>query len=501
MNSKLKTMINKALNNYFIVFCFLPLLSISQSCDKKDDQEKKVYEPFRLVNVIPRFAVQPRIKEVGKDYFSLIFALDKSSKVAIYVLEAQDPKNQQIKSNLDVFNIGKIDKAKGRFFELELARHIRRELTFNGLTPDLEYKIYIASFDASIEDFFFNLSQKTLPDAKEVLFSGEPPLALQGVAWEFKPTLSEDVDGLILENAPKWLHWDALARKFKGVPEFTSKNRKEGALEEVVKIKVKVDQEGYTGEHEFILQISGDPLVEHAWHLENKGQRAFAWSPAKPNFDTFIAPVIAQGITGKGVEVHIIDSGLQDDHPDLKSNVNKAYNRNLSKAEGAIIAGVDNPRPPVFRGAEGDHGTSVAGIIAASGWNGIGSRGVAPNAKISATRIDFSNNEDDISSPSLIRSMDFENPKLIKPDIVNMSLGPRVSKLKQNLVLGAASAGFKIGENGELVFDDRDDLCYSDTRYYRATFKSAVSGRNKKGVVFVKAAGNGGNSPVLRNPD
>ncbi|MBP9707228.1 MAG: S8 family serine peptidase, partial [Oligoflexales bacterium] len=46
-----------------------------------------------------------------------------------------------------------------------------------------------------------------------------------------------------------------------------------------------------------------------------------------------------------------------------------------------------------------------------------------------------------------------------------------------------------------------DDLCYSDTRYYRATLKSAVSGRNKKGVVFVKAAGNGGNSPVLRNPD
>ena len=39
----------------------------------------------------------------------------------------------------------------------------------------------------------------------------------------------------------------------------------------------------------------------------------------------------------------------------------------------------DDPTPTSNKG---DHGTSVAGIIAAVGWNNIGVRGVAPSASI-----------------------------------------------------------------------------------------------------------------------
>ena len=39
----------------------------------------------------------------------------------------------------------------------------------------------------------------------------------------------------------------------------------------------------------------------------------------------------------------------------------------------------NNPDPT---GDDGDHGTSVAGIIASVGWNNKGGRGVAPSAKL-----------------------------------------------------------------------------------------------------------------------
>ncbi len=42
----------------------------------------------------------------------------------------------------------------------------------------------------------------------------------------------------------------------------------------------------------------------------------------------------------------------------------------------------DGDNNPVPTGNTGDHGTSVAGIIAAVGWNNLGVRGVAPKAKL-----------------------------------------------------------------------------------------------------------------------
>ncbi|MEH7352177.1 S8 family serine peptidase [Neobacillus drentensis] len=78
-------------------------------------------------------------------------------------------------------------------------------------------------------------------------------------------------------------------------------------------------------------------------------------------------------LTGKGVTVGVIDTGVDYTHPDLKRNY----------AGGHDL--VDNDRDPMETLAQGKatiHGTHVAGIIAANGKI----KGVAPEAKIVAYR-------------------------------------------------------------------------------------------------------------------
>ena len=80
-----------------------------------------------------------------------------------------------------------------------------------------------------------------------------------------------------------------------------------------------------------------------------------------------------QRLTGKGITVGIIDTGVDYTHPDLKANY----------AGGHDL--VDNDRDPMETLAIGKatiHGTHVAGIIAANGKI----KGVAPEAKIVAYR-------------------------------------------------------------------------------------------------------------------
>ncbi|PLS07941.1 S8 family serine peptidase [Neobacillus cucumis] len=80
-----------------------------------------------------------------------------------------------------------------------------------------------------------------------------------------------------------------------------------------------------------------------------------------------------QRLTGKGITVGVIDTGVDYTHPDLKRNY----------AGGHDL--VDNDRDPMETLAVGKatiHGTHVAGIIAANGKI----KGVAPEAKIVAYR-------------------------------------------------------------------------------------------------------------------
>lgn len=99
------------------------------------------------------------------------------------------------------------------------------------------------------------------------------------------------------------------------------------------------------------------------------------WGVGKIN-----APVVWQNLNNKGtgIKVAILDTGIQYNHPDLKNNIKGGVNF-VGKNDGST-------NPKIWNDKYG-HGTHVAGIVAATGNNGIGVVGVAPEASLYAVKV------------------------------------------------------------------------------------------------------------------
>lgn len=95
------------------------------------------------------------------------------------------------------------------------------------------------------------------------------------------------------------------------------------------------------------------------------------------NLDAIDAPEAwAQGATGAGVRIAIVDDGLFAQHPDLAPNLNAALSKSFVPGDPAPFTPVGFP----------SHSSHVAGI-AAGADNGVGIIGVAPNAEIVGIRV------------------------------------------------------------------------------------------------------------------
>lgn len=122
-----------------------------------------------------------------------------------------------------------------------------------------------------------------------------------------------------------------------------------------------------------------DPFYANAWHLENTGPTQAVSAGANngvAGIDANVKAVHAggRGCTGRGVTIAVLDSGLELAHEDLTANV-------LAGRSFNFVNNTSDPSPAP-NGAELDHGTGVAGVAAARGWNGKGSRGTAPFASL-----------------------------------------------------------------------------------------------------------------------
>ncbi|MNX69643.1 Subtilisin BL [compost metagenome] len=102
---------------------------------------------------------------------------------------------------------------------------------------------------------------------------------------------------------------------------------------------------------------SGEPLSGYQWGLSSI-HAPEAW---------------AKGYTGRGVRVAVLDTGVDEQNPDLAPNLDTR--RSISFV----------PDEPTFSDFNG-HGSHVAGIIAAA-HNGYGVTGVAPKASIIAVKV------------------------------------------------------------------------------------------------------------------
>lgn len=120
------------------------------------------------------------------------------------------------------------------------------------------------------------------------------------------------------------------------------------------------------------------------------------------------------GLSGDGVTVAVIDTGIDRDHPDLDSNIH-AFSTNIVTGIAADAEDADT--------TDG-HGTAIAGIVAAK-RNGAGMHGVAFNAKVLAIGAVDPADCTDIDCPfsqfALADGLDYARTHGAK--VVNLSLG------------------------------------------------------------------------------
>ena len=180
-----------------------------------------------------------------------------------------------------------------------------------------------------------------------------------------------------------------------------------------------------------------DPLYGCQWHLNNDDQ--FRNSGGHDIRVEEVWPTY----TGSGINVAVVDDGMQYQHEDLTDNVLTSFNHNYHPD----LTDIYHP----FE----DHGTAVAGLIAAKD-NNLGMRGVAPEAKIYGYNYlveDTDANEADAMSRNASTTA-----------VSNNSWGP--------------------GDSGQPE---------PATELWGAAVKDGVTtGYNGKGVFYAWAAGNGG---------
>ncbi len=103
--------------------------------------------------------------------------------------------------------------------------------------------------------------------------------------------------------------------------------------------------------------------------VDASAARADPLLPAQPTADAWHLKALHKVVQGRGVRVAVVDSRIDTTHPDLAGQV--VLTRSF------VTDRFDRPE---------EHGTAVAGIIAAIADNGIGIAGVAPRARLLGLR-------------------------------------------------------------------------------------------------------------------
>lgn len=115
------------------------------------------------------------------------------------------------------------------------------------------------------------------------------------------------------------------------------------------------------------VQATGDPTGEPLW-----GQQ---WDMAQID-----VPQAHKVTTGSpDVVVGVLDSGISSTHPDLVTQIAK-------DKSASCVGGVVDTTEAAWNPTTSDHGTHVAGTIAAA-INGVGVAGVAPGVKVASVKV------------------------------------------------------------------------------------------------------------------
>jgi len=215
------------------------------------------------------------------------------------------------------------------------------------------------------------------------------------------------------------------------------------------------------------LATPNDPNYRNVWGLNNSGQTG---GTADADID---APEAWDRTTGSsGTVVAVIDEGIDLNHPDLRDNIwtnpGEVPNNNVDDDRNGYVddvngydfanddASVYDPDPISGRGDE--HGTHVAGTIAAVGNNGVGITGVNWDARVAALKFLGANGG---YTSDAVEAINY-----------------------------AVAEGMPISNNSWGIGSDRSQ-----------SLEDAIRRADNAGHIFIAAAGNGGSDSVGDNND
>ncbi len=184
-----------------------------------------------------------------------------------------------------------------------------------------------------------------------------------------------------------------------------------------------------------VFETVSDPMWAQQWNLKG--------TPVSLNVQDVWTKL---NITGRGVQVSIVDDGLDFSHPDLKDNYAAIGSTDINFHKS-------DPTPYRYDG----HGTSAAGCSSSMANNPFCGAGTAPQSKVSGIRLIAESTTDADEGEGLSHRLDVNH-------ILSSSWGP---------------------------FDDGNRL-EGPGPVLEAAFKQGVTeGRGGKGTIYVWAAGNG----------
>ncbi|GAA5202933.1 S8 family serine peptidase [Microbacterium jejuense] len=194
------------------------------------------------------------------------------------------------------------------------------------------------------------------------------------------------------------------------------------------------------------------------------GGRSAAAEPTPADVQDEIAAGLkklhADGVTGTGIKVGIIDTGIDYHHPDLQTVYAGGHD---------FVDGDDDPMETTWEDWKSskqaevsngstyytEHGTHVAGIIAGTGTTAGSAQGVAPDARVYSYRVLGPYGSG--STSAVLAGMD--RALTDHMDVVNMSLGASVndplspqSMAANNLVLAGITTVVAAGNSGSDAF-------------------------------------------------
>jgi len=160
-------------------------------------------------------------------------------------------------------------------------------------------------------------------------------------------------------------------------------------------------EEAFAPNDPYFFYNSANPLHPGQWNLVNpapasihypqstaaNGHQTAEVTIVNAGLDANILPVWQAGYTGRGIIIGILDDGVEFGHPDLDIVT--------SLSTGMDSKGIVAGHTGAHRKDTDSHGTTVAGMAAAIGGNGIGVCGLAPHARIASVAVNYFTSLDD----------------------------------------------------------------------------------------------------------